>query len=339
MSDGPAGAVPVRGIVISQRLATVDRLRNVRTFIVVFAFALAACGDLQPASQALGPASPSPTPLPSGVVDPQPLLRAAARVNGAVLRVDDAAVKLVSTADYSGGRATVGPGVNAPATVWVIAIVGDIRQTWGLLPRPNAQCKLYAYWASTGELWSTAEGALSMCQPYFARSLAPPDAPVRCASDAYDNGVSPAYLFSRTRSGPIDFTAVRDDAWRQPTIVRGAFLAQAPEGSVRYEDAFCLRAFVRAGPAVEKLLASGVAASVPSTLPQLDKAIWLRGYHALSGFADEAGHIDVVLERRVGYEWAFFDWHALVPDGGYAIFRFLDEAGHEILPWRLVNGP
>jgi len=285
------------------------------------------------------PASPSATPLPSGVVDPQPLLRQATRVIGGVLRVDDAAAKLVSAADYSGGRATVGPGVSAAATVWVIAVVGDIRQTRGVLPRPHAQCKLHAYWASTGELWSTAEGSLSMCQPYFTRSLTPPDAPVRCAAQAYDNGVSAAYLSSRTRSGPIDFTAVRDDAWHQPTIVPGAFLAQAPEGSVRYEDAFCLKAFVRAGPEVEKLLASGVAASVPSTLPRLDKAIWLRGYHALSGYADDAGHIDVVLEQRVGYEWAFFDWHALVPDGGYVIFRFLDEAGHEILPWRLVNGP
>lgn len=306
---------------------------------VAVALLLIACGDLQPGSQALAPASPSPTPLPSGVVDPQPLLREATKVIGGVLRVDDATAKLVSAADYSGGRATVVPGVNTPATVWVIAIVGDIRQTWGVLPRPNAQCKLYAYWASTGQLWSTAEGSLSMCQPYFARSLTPPDAPVRCAPNAYDNGVSSAYLFSRTRSGSIDFIAVRDDAWRQPTTVRGAFLAQAPEGSVRYEDAFCLKAFVRAGPTVEKLLASGVAAAVPSTLPQLEKAIWLRGYHAISGSADEAGHIDVVLERRDGYEWAFFDWRALVPDGGYVTFRFLDAAGHEILPWRLVNGP
>ena len=256
-----------------------------------------------------------------------------------MLRVDDAAAKLVSTADYLAARTSAVPAVTAPATLWVIAIVGDIRQTWGVLRRPNSQCQLSVYWASTGEPWSTAEGSLSMCQPYFARSLTPPDAPVRCAAEAYDNGVSPAYISSRTRSGSIDFTTVRDDAWRQPTIVRGAFLAQAPEGSVQYEDAFCLKAFVRAGPTVEKLLASGVAAAVPSTLPQLDKAIWLRGYHAVSGTADAAGHIDVVLERRAGYEWAFFDWHALAPEGGYVIFRFFDEAGHEILPWRLVNGP
>jgi len=121
--------------------------------------------------------------------------------------------------------------------------------------------------------------------------------------------------------------------------VTGAFLAQAPEGSVTYEDAFCLKSFVRQGPAVETLLATGVGAVVPRAMPALEWTIWLRGYHAVSGSADGAGHIDVVVEPRAGYEWAFFDWHALVPDGGYVMFRFNDASGREILPWRLANGP
>jgi len=121
--------------------------------------------------------------------------------------------------------------------------------------------------------------------------------------------------------------------------VTGAFLAQAPEGSVTYEDAFCLKSFVRQGPAVETLLATGVGAVVPLAMPALEWTIWLRGYHAVSGSADGAGHIDVVVEPRAGYEWAFFDWHALVPDGGYVMFRFNDASGREILPWRLANGP
>jgi hypothetical protein len=74
-------------------------------------------------------------------------------------------------------------------------------------------------------------------------------------------------------------------------------------------------------------------------MPALEWAIWLRGYHAVSGSSDDAGHVDVILEPRAGYEWAFFDWHALVPDGGYVVFRFRDAAGNEILPWRLANGP
>ena len=300
---------------------------------------LVACGDLQPGSQALAPAPPSPTPLPSGVVDPQPLLREATRVRGGVLRVDDAAAKLVSTADYLGGRAIAVPAVNAPATLWVIAIVGDIRQTRGVLPRPNSQCQLSVYWASTGDLWSTAEGPLSMCQPYFSRSLTPPDAPVRCAPNGYDNGVMRDQPFSRTRRGTFALTSVRDEVWRQPTMVRGAFLAQSPEGNVTYENAFCIKAFVRRSPVVETLLASGVGATVPQQMPPLEWAIWLRGYHAVSGSADDAGHIDVVVEPRDGYEWAFFDWHSLVPDGGYITLRFLNAAGHEVLPWRLANGP
>jgi hypothetical protein len=316
-----------------------------RRLIVALTIALFACGDLQPASQGLAPASPSPTPppvptpLPSGVVDPQSLIQQATRLGG-VLRVDDVATRLMSATDYSGGTTVPGPGVRVPSTVWVIAIVGDIRQTSGLLPRPNSQCQLLAFWATTGEVWSSREGPLAVCQPYFARSLTPPDSPLRCAAAAYDNGVSTAYLFSRTRPGSLGFTSVRDDKWRQPTTVRGAFIAQAPQGSVTYEDAFCLKAFVRQGPAVEAFLASGVgAAVVPTALPTLDWAIWLRGYHAVSGSADAAGHIDVVVEPKAGYEWAFFDWHVLVPGGGYVMFRFNDASGREILPWRLANGP
>lgn len=260
-------------------------------------------------------------------------------MNGGVLRVDDVTAKLVSGAAYTGGSAVAGPGVNVPANVWVVAIVGDIRQTWGLLPRPNAQCKLTAYWAQTGEVWSVSEGSLSLCQPYFTRSLTPPDAPLRCAAESYDNGIDPTYGLSETRRGSFALTAIRDDSWRQPTTVPGTFLASAMEGTVPYEDAFCLQAFVRPGPAVEKLLASGVGASVPSSLPPAQQAIWLRGYHAVSGSADATGHIDVVLEPRAGYEWAFFDWDALVPRGGYVMFRFHDASGREILPWRLASGP
>jgi hypothetical protein len=327
-------------------MAFAMRLGSMRRLIApVIALALVACGDLHPGSQALAPASPSvtpvpsPTPLPSGVVDPKPLVQQATRLNGGLLRVDDVAAKLVSSGDYTGATTTFGPGVSVPGTVWVVAVVGDIRQTWGLLPRPNSQCQLSAFRADTGELWSTSQGSLALCQPYFARSLTPPDAPVRCAPDVYDNGVMRAGIFSRTRPGAVGFTAVRDDLWRQPTTVRGAFLAQATEGNVSYEDAFCLKAFVRPGPTIEKLLASGVGANVPSTLPPPHQAIWLRGYHAVSGSADDVGHIDVVLEPRSGYEWAFFDWHALVPDGGYVVFRFVDASGLEILPWRLANGP
>jgi hypothetical protein len=329
-----------------QHFGFAARLGGMRRFIVAVAIAIAlvACGDRQPGSQALAPAAPSrtalpaPTPLPSGVVDPQPLVQQVIRLSAIVLRVDDVATKLVSGADFLGPGTLPGPAGSVPATAWVVAVVGEIAPNFGVMARPNSQCGLFAFRADTGDGWASASGALALCQPYFARSLTPPDAPLRCAPDAYDNGVSSAYGFSKTRRGSFGFTSIRDDSWHQPTTVRGAFLAQAPEGSVPYEDAFCLKSFVRQGPAVEKLLASGVGAIVPRAMP-MEWTIWLRGYHAVSGSADDAGHIDVVVEPKAGYEWAFFDWHALVPSGGYVMFRFVDASGREVLPWRLANGP
>lgn len=260
-------------------------------------------------------------------------------MTGIVLRIDDIAAKLVSSADYLAPGSVPSAHASVPSTVWVVAVVGEIRPSFGVMARPNSPCGLFAFRADTGEIWSGGGGSLATCQPYFARSLTPPDAPLRCAADDYDNGVSrDRYAFSRTRPGPFTLTPLRDATWRQPTIVRGAFLAQAPEGSIPYVQAFCVKAFIRQ-PAVEQLLASGVGSTVLRTLPALDWAIWLRGYHAVSGSADTAGHIDVVVEPRAGYEWAFFDWHALVPDGGYVMFRFVDAAGREVLPWRLANGP
>jgi hypothetical protein len=257
-------------------------------------------------------------------------------MTGVVARIDDVATKLTTGADYMGSGWV--PGPTLPNAVWVVAVVGEIRPSFGVIAMPNASCGLFAFNARTGDIWSSGGGSLSKCQPYFARSLTPPDAPVRCASDTYDNGLPRDNTFSRTSPGPFTITQVRDDAWRQPTIVRGAFLAQAPEGSTPYVQAFCVKAFIRQ-PVVEKLLVSGVGATVPQTLPPFEWAIWLRGYHAVSGSADGAGHIDVVVEPKAGYEWAFFEWHALVPDGGYVMFRFVDASGREILPWRLANGP
>jgi hypothetical protein len=256
-----------------------------------------------------------------------------------VARIDDITTKLMSSRDYMGPGTVPGPTVIFPPTVWVVAVVGDIAPSFGVMARPHAQCGLFAFAADTGDGWSSASGALALCQPYFARSLTPSGARVSCAPVAYDNGVPTTYMFSKTHQGSFGLTSVRDDSWRQPTNVPGAFLANATEGTVPYEDAFCLKAFVRPGPALEKLLASGVGANVPTALPGSQQAIWLRGFHAISGDADAAGHIDVVVEPRAGYEWAFFDWHALVPEGGYVMFRFKDALGHEVLPWRLANGP
>jgi hypothetical protein len=290
------------------------------------------------ASPEASPSSVLATPLPSGVIDPAPLVDRVLAMTAIVHRVDMLATRLTSAAEYLGPGASFGTGVNVPGRVWVVAVVGEVGSSSlnGRSATPS-QCGLFAYDAETGAGWSSSIGALSMCQPYFARSLTPPDQPVSCAPAAYDNGVPRTSTFSPTTPGPVVFTPVRDDAWREPRLVSGSFLAQAPQGTVPYEDAFCLGAFVRQGPAIEKLLATGIGATAAAA--RADFAIWLRGYHALGGTADGAGHIDVVVERRAGYEWAYFDWHALVPGGGYVMFTFRDSAGSEVLPWRLANGP
>jgi hypothetical protein len=312
---------------------------------LAFALSVVACGDLQSGSQALAPASPSPTlmpsptPLPSGVVDPQPLVQQVKGRTAIVGRIDDITTKLMSGVDFLGPGTVPSPAMNIPATLWVVAVVGEIAPSFRVMTRPSSQCGLFAFRADTGDGWSSKSGALALCQPYFAHSLTPPDAPRSCASETYDNGVPTSYGFSGTRPGSFPFTRVRDDSWRQPTTVPGSFLAQAPEGSVPYLQALCVKSFIRRGPTIERLLAAGVGATVPQSLPTHEWAIWLRGYHAVSGSADNAGHFDVVVEPRLGYEWAFFDWHALVPEGGYVMFRFVDAAGHEVLPWRLANGP
>ena len=198
--------------------------------------ALFACGDLQSGSQALAPASPSPlpspTPLPSGVVDPQPLVQRVKGMTGVVLRIDDIATKLMPSADYLGNSIVLSPAANAPGTVWVVAVLGELAPSFGVIAIPNYSCGLFAFRADTGEMWSSGGGSLSKCQPYFARSLTPPDAPRRCVSDTYENGLPRDNTFSRTSPGPFTITPVRDDAWRQPTIVvvrssrrrlRGAF--------------------------------------------------------------------------------------------------------------------
>ena len=142
------------------------------------AFILAACGGPQPGSEALAPTSPSttpltsPTPLPSGVVDPQSLVRHVKGLTAIVLRVDDIATKLMPSSEYLGPGNVPGPSMIVPATVWVVAVVGDIRPSFGVMARPNSQCGLFAFRADTGEVWSGGEGSLAVCQPYFARRLA-----------------------------------------------------------------------------------------------------------------------------------------------------------------------
>jgi hypothetical protein len=54
----------------------------------------------------------------------------------------------------------------ATDATWAIVVVGDIRQTWGLLPVPNGECAIW-FVNSIGEVVATQRGALSACDPYL----------------------------------------------------------------------------------------------------------------------------------------------------------------------------
>lgn len=282
--------------------------------------------------------SASPTPLPSGVIHPQPLIDHDTKLGGIVIRVDKVATKLTTMKDAMDGAAT-GPTIT-DAPLWAVAIVGAIKPEFGVVDTGIAACGVFFHDAATGDVRGMRAGSLSLCQPYFAASLAPADAPVHCATNVFPRGVFEHWTaFTATRAGAVRLDVIRDDSWRGPTVASGTFLAQAPEGGNAYLRAFCIAADVRQSPAIEKLVASGLGDLHPDRpFPHDGFALWLRDRHALGAAADGAGHVNVTIEPKAGFEWAFFDWNALVGQAGYVQFRLVDPQGHDALPWIVGNG-
>lgn len=108
----------------------------------------------------------SPSPLPSGVVDPQPLIDQATHLGSIVLRVDSASASLATMADFTSDSTGAGRGSNPAEPIWVIAIRGDIRID-AIVDLPPAQCALFAYDAATGQVRASRSGPASICDPYF----------------------------------------------------------------------------------------------------------------------------------------------------------------------------
>ena len=107
--------------------------------------------------------SPAPTATPATV--PLAVQAYADRVTpsfAGVVRLDRKVV--VRVADVAQRDAAI-PG--ATSGTWAVAVAGDIRQTWGLLARPNSQC---AVWFVTQEGLPVAweGGTLDRCEPYFS---------------------------------------------------------------------------------------------------------------------------------------------------------------------------
>ena len=313
---------------------------DVKALLVALAIVIVGCGDLQTGSRALAPSavSASPTPLPSGVIDPKPLEQRASGLSASVHRVDKVSSTLTSRKAYMDSVHAMTTAIPDPDLIWVIAIIGELTPSFGLIDMGVQQCGLFGFDAFTGDGWMSTTGPLANCVPYFKGSITPPDEPVRCPAQPYDNGLPRDSPFTPTHAGDVPLITVRDDAWRQPTTVSGTFLMRAPAGSVVYQDAYCLAAVVRESPAKDTLRAGAVGARVGS-IPPLDYAVWLRDLHALRASADGKGHIAVTLERRAGFEWAFFDWSKISTGASYVMFQFIDPSGAEMAPWRLFNGP
>jgi hypothetical protein len=65
-------------------------------------------------------------------------------------------------------RSSGGYGIwGATDGTWVIAMVGDFRQSRGVLPVPNHQCEVW-FVNSLGLTFATHGGTIQTCDPYFA---------------------------------------------------------------------------------------------------------------------------------------------------------------------------
>lgn len=127
---------------------------------------LGGCVSPELASRTLPPPSASPSPLPSGVVDPLPLIDRATHLTSIVLRVDRVTAKLATLSEFMKDAGSFGPSASAGQRLWVVAIRGDIRID-AIIDLPHSQCVLFAYDAVTADVRSSRSGPAAICDPYF----------------------------------------------------------------------------------------------------------------------------------------------------------------------------
>ena len=121
------------------------------------------------ATRPVMPMTPVVAPLPTTSVRVPPAVvqavadRIIPRYEG-VLRVDRKVVVQLGDVDRRDG-----PGIpGATDGTWAIAVIGEMRQTRGLLPAPNSQCAIW-FVNSEGFAFASQRGALSKCDPYVSR--------------------------------------------------------------------------------------------------------------------------------------------------------------------------
>ncbi len=108
----------------------------------------------------------SRSPLPSGVVDPRPLIAQATGLGSTVLRVDNVTAKLTTMSEFMRDAGATNPNISPGQAIWVVAIRGDVRID-AIIDLPHAQCALFAYDAAVGNVLGSRSGPASICDPYF----------------------------------------------------------------------------------------------------------------------------------------------------------------------------
>lgn len=298
---------------------------------IVLGLLLVGCGEVTGAGSA-GPGhlkSPSVT-LPPDV--PQQIRDHVAGLLRAptVRRIDTIGARLVTWREFHDSLG-VG-GTTRSGEVWVVAATGEFAQDRGLIDMGLSPCRLWAFDATALTVAAGGSGSLSTCARYIAGVATPPDAPVVCGAEpkdyAYRHGNSPV-------PGRVSLLISRDDAWRLPTSVPGWAIY---DGLNQYET-FCRiqKVIVAPDSHSERMLR---ALGPPRVSPTTGQAqIWLKNYHAVEAIAG-ADAVKVVVEPRVGFEIASFDWRSVAPPTGanYIRFEFVDRAGRE-LTFTVANGP
>jgi hypothetical protein len=288
-------------------------------------------------------AAPRQTALPpAAVITETESLR---RTGAEVLRVDRTSLTQTTKGDIlaRSGSSQSGPVDKTPA--WVFAILGQIHPSFGLLPLGPSPCGLF-FINEDGAILGSAAGSLALCQPYFADSLVPGDAPLSCPAP-FTYGVELTEQRA-TRAGPIALDIGRDDAWRRSTTVPGAFLVTVVPGDITYQKVLCRDAYATLGTAFRTtdaetfMLGQVVRPTVAQPPPGRDYQVWLKDLHVRSASADDQGTLTFVVERRPGFEMVGYDPSTVLVQptgGGYLRYRFVDAAGADVIPFIMDNIP
>lgn len=298
---------------------------------------LTACGELQ--SGALSGGRSSPTPAVTATETPAVAARLMEQVRnmtGLVRRVDRIAATRAKWGDILARSGTQQTGADPNEDVWVIAVVGEIYPSFGIMETGSGACGTFFY-DLAGNVKGSGVSSLAGCAPYFSDSLVPASAPVACPPEpqgyAYD-GHGP------TTKGPVTLTTSRDDTWRQPTIAPGTFLYEMPAGSGGYYETYCRAEHIVTtsnDPLATRMLV-GLGSPRATAVPGKAQ-IWLKDLHAVEAMADGIS-VRVLVEPRKGFEIASFDWASVKPQNNtYVRFDYVDRGGNPLIPFRIANGP